>query len=270
MQIAADSDYIAPSVHIMLYNLQNFLSLSGSEVIISLVVVLFAGMVRGFAGFGMSALIMAGLALIIPPVTLIPVCFIMETLASFMMFRGGVRMADHKVVWGLVIGTVIGTPIGLMATMAVTPDTSRTIALVLILLLALLQLRRRPPAVLGTRKGLYGAGLTAGIASGLASVGGMVVALYVLAQQAPAARMRASLVMYLALSMIATGVWLYLSGMLNMLVLQRAIVFAPVVILGVLLGTRLFRPSLEQFYKRFCLGLLMSVAVSGLIRMAMS
>ena len=270
MQIHADPYYLAPSIRIMLSNLQNFLSLSGSEVIISLLVVLLAGMVRGFAGFGMSALIMAGLALIIPPVTLIPVCFMMETVASFLMFRGGFRMADRKVVWGLVIGTVVGTPIGLMATMAVSPDTSRTIALVVILVLALLQLLRSPPAILATRKGLYGAGLIAGIASGLASVGGMVVALYVLAQQAPAARMRASLVMYLALAMIATGIWLYVSGLLNMLVLQRSLVFAPVVILGVLLGTLLFRPSLEQFYKRFCLGLLMTVAMSGLIRMAMS
>lgn len=254
----------------MLSNLQNFLALSGTEVLVSLFVVLLAGMVRGFAGFGMSALMMAGLALIMPPITLIPVCFMMESVASFMMFRGGFRMADRKVVGGLVAGTVIGTPLGLMATMAISTDTSRTIALALILLLALLQLLRTPPAILASRKGLYGAGLTAGIATGLASVGGMVVALYVLAQQAPAAKMRASLVLYLAFSMVASGLWLYLSGLLDMLALQRSLIFAPIVILGVLLGTVLFRPSLEQFYKRFCLGLLMTVAMSGLLRMALS
>lgn len=254
----------------MLTELQNFLSLTTTEVMISLVVVLLAGMVRGFAGFGMSALMMAGLALIMPPITLIPVCFMMESVASVMMFRGGFRMADRKVVWGLALGSIIGTPIGLMATMTVSPDMSRTIALALILLLALLQLRRSPPAFLATRKGLYGAGLTAGVATGLASVGGMVVALYVLAQQAPAARMRASLVMYLALAMFSSGLWLYFSGLLDMLAVQRALVFAPVVILGVLLGTVLFRPSLEQFYKRFCLGLLMSLAMVGLLRMALA
>jgi len=254
----------------MLSNLQNFLSLSGTEVLIAMLVVLLAGMVRGFAGFGMSALMMAGLALIMPPITLIPICFMLEAVASVMMFRGGFRLADRKVVWGLVIGTTIGTPIGLMGTMAVSPDTSRTIALILILVLALMQLLRSSPAFLATRKGLYTTGLTAGIATGLASVGGMVVALYVLAQQAPANRMRASLVMYLALAMFSSGLWLYVSGLLDTLAIQRALVFAPVVILGVILGTILFRPSLEQFYKRFCLGLLMSLALTGLVRMSLS
>lgn len=254
----------------MLSELQNFLSLSATEVTISLIIVLLAGMVRGFAGFGMSALMMAGLALIMPPITLIPVCFMLETVASLLMFRGGFRMADRKVVWGLIIGSVIGTPLGLLATLTMSPDTSRMIALGLILVLALMQLLRRPPAILATRKGLYGAGLTAGIATGLASVGGMVVALYVLAQQAPAAQMRATLVMYLALAMFVSAVSLSVSGLLDLLALKRALVFAPVVVLGVLLGTVLFRPSLEQFYKRFCLGLLMTLALSGLLRMALA
>lgn len=254
----------------MLSSLQNFLSLSTGEIVISLLVVLLAGMVRGFAGFGMSALIMAGLALIMPPITLIPICFMMETLASLMMFRGGLKQADLGVVRGLVLGTVVGIPLGLTATMAVSPDVSRTIALILILLLALLQLLQTPPAFLSTRAGLYGAGLSAGIATGLASVGGMVVALYVLAQRSPAARMRASLVLYLAFSMIFTGLWLWLTGLLDATAIRRALVFAPVVMVGVVLGTQLFRPSLEQFYKRFCLTLLMGLAVSGLLRLVLA
>ena len=113
------------------------------------------------------------------------------------------------------------------------------------------------------------AGFTAGIATGLAGVGGMVVALYVLAQQAPAARMRASLVMYLFLIMFSSAFWLSVSGVLDMLAVKRALVFAPLVIVGVLLGTVLFRPSLEQFYKRFCLTLLMALALAGLVRLVL-
>ena len=185
------------------------------------------------------------------------------------MLRGGFQMADRKIAWGLAIGSVVGTPVGLMATMAVAPDTSRTIALCLILVLALLQLLRKSPAFLATTAGLYVAGVTSGIATGLASVGGMVVALYVLAQQAPAARMRASLVMYLFLTMFSSALWLSVSGVLDMLAVKRALVFAPFVIGGVLLGTVLFRPSLEQFYKRFCLTLLMALALVGLARLVL-
>ena len=45
----------------MLANLQSFLSLSSMELGICLAVVLFAGIVRGFSGFALSALTMAGL-----------------------------------------------------------------------------------------------------------------------------------------------------------------------------------------------------------------
>ena len=38
--------------------------------------VLVAGIVRGFAGFGLSALVMASCAVFIPPVELIPVCHV--------------------------------------------------------------------------------------------------------------------------------------------------------------------------------------------------
>lgn len=254
----------------MLANLQNILSLSAIELGICLTVVLLAGVVRGFSGFALSALTMAALALIIPPVALIPVCFLLESVASVVMLRGGFQMADRKIAWGLAIGTVVGTPVGLMATMAVSPDTSRTIALILILVLALLQLLRKSPAFLATPAGLYVSGFTAGIATGLAGVGGLVVALYVLAQQAPAACMRASLVMYLFLIMFSSAFWLSVSGVLDMLALKRALVFAPLVIIGVLVGTKLFIPSLEQFYKRFCLTLLMALALSGLLRLVLA
>jgi uncharacterized YccA/Bax inhibitor family protein len=95
----------------------------------------------------------------------------------------------------------------------------------------------------------------------------MVVALYVLSQKAPAARMRATLVMFLFLGLFPGGIWLLLSGFLNSLAITRGLILAPLAISGVLLGTLFFRPSLESAYKRFCLLLLIALASVGLIRM---
>ena len=72
-----NTHYLALSDLLMLANLQSFLSLSATELGICLAVVLFAGIVRGFSGFALSALTMAGLALIIPPLALIPICFLL-------------------------------------------------------------------------------------------------------------------------------------------------------------------------------------------------
>lgn len=245
------------------------LDLSPATFGICILAVTLAAIVRGFSGFALSALVMASLAIFIPPVTLIPVCILLEITASLMMFRGGMQEADGRVVTGLSIGSIIGVPIGLYATRSLPTDTSRIVALLLILILAALQLTQRSPAFLATRAGLYVSGLVAGLATGLASIGGMVVALYVLAQDAPPRRMRASLVMFLFVSMFSSSVWLAVSGMFDTLAFRRGAVFAPFVVLGVLIGTRLFIPSLQPFYRRFCLLLLMSLALTGLVRLAL-
>jgi len=164
-------------------------------------------------------------------------------------------------------GTAIGMPIVLTATHALPPATSRLVALALSLILAMLQLFRASPAFHRSTWTVYAAGLFAGIVSGLASIGGMVVALYVLSLNVPARQVRASLVLYLFASMVVSAFWLVSTGTLNALALNRGLALAPFVILGVLIGAWLFRPSLEPFYKRFCLFVLMSLAGFGLIRL---
>ena len=108
----------------------------------------------------------------------------------------------------------------------------------------------------------------AGFATGLASVGGMIVALYVLAREAPARIMRASLVTFLFVSSSISLVYLISYGMMTNAVIARGLIFALPCILGVIAGKALFRPSLERYYKPFCLVLLIFLAAIGLIRMA--
>jgi len=66
-------------------------------------VVFVAGIFRGFSVFALSALFMAGAAAFIPPVELIPICYILEVTASLIMFRGGHRDADMKIA-GVILG----------------------------------------------------------------------------------------------------------------------------------------------------------------------
>ncbi len=254
----------------MLAYLLNLLALSATELAIAGSVVLLASIVRGFSGFGLSALIMAGLALIIAPVMLIPICFLLEAVASLLMLKGGLKLANRQLAWALAISSALGVPIGLWATMSIPAEISQTIALLLILLLAGLQLLKLPLAIFNTQYGLYITGLLAGIATGIAGVGGMVVALFILAQRIPAPQMRASLVMFLFLTIFTSSIWLTLTGLLNTLAIFRALALVPLVVIGVCMGAYLFRPSLEHLYKLFCLCLLLALASIGLLRMVLS
>jgi uncharacterized membrane protein YfcA len=252
----------------MLSSLALFTDLPVTHLAALLAAALIAGVVRGFSGFGLSAVVMAAVSAIIPPVLLIPVCFVLESAASIVMFRGGIRDADMHIVWRLVIGSSIGVPIGLLATTSITTTLSSSIALSLILILTMAQLFKLTPRIFGTSIGTFIAGFVAGIATGLASIGGMVVALYVLAGQASPKTMRASLVMFLGLSMLTTGIYLVGYSMMDMTAFRRGLVALPFMLFGVLIGSLLFRPSLERFYRRACLILLALLALAGLAKIA--
>lgn len=247
----------------MLYSLSN---LSPAEFWTVAGAVFLAGLVRGFAGFALSAILMASIVVILPPVDLIPLAFLLETAASLVMFRGGMKDADMSLVWVLGISSAVGVPIGLYATVTISPEISKMIALATVLSLTIAQLFRLVPASMGSRVGLYISGFASGIVTGLASVGGMVVALYVLSSNREAKVMRASLVMYLFVTTFTSIIYLLIYQVMNTQALWRGMVFVPVVLVGVYIGGTLFRPSLVRFYRALCLILLIALSLMGLGR----
>ncbi|TCL01317.1 hypothetical protein BXY66_2630 [Shimia isoporae] len=225
-----------------------------------------AGMVRGFSGFALSAVVMAAGVIFLPPIALIPILWFQEMTASLLMVRGGWKEANRRTVTGLVLGSAIGVPIGLTLTQSLPVDTSKLLALSVIVLLAATQLAKLRLPFLATRAGLWGSGVLAGIATGLAHVGGMVVALYVLASNAPAREMRASLVLFLfASSLISLMTYLIFDVMTAQSAL-RGLALAPASALGVIAGKTMFRPAWEPYYKPFCLSLLIALATLGILR----
>ncbi len=231
-------------------------------------VALLAGCVRGFAGFGLSAVAMACLVLILPPVELIPILYVLEGSASLAMFRGGIRDADMSHVWPLAIGSFLGVPLGLLATTTVSPDASKLVAVLVILTLTSLQFFRSMPASLSSTPGRYVVGTTAGIVTGLASVGGMVVALYVLASRAPVSQMRAALTMFLFIGMFTSLGHMLLFEVMTETAFVRGAILTPITLAGVFLGTWAFKPTWQVHYRTLCLLLLVTICMASLGRLA--
>ncbi len=242
---------------------------SGPTLLIMIGICFAAGLVRGFAGFALSALVMASAVILLPPVELIPICWVLEFTASILMFRGGFADADKRMVMILFLGSAIGTPLGLWLTTSLPVDTSKLIALLLIVGLAGLQLARLRIPGLATMPGTWITGLLAGIVTGLASIGGMMIALYVLARNAPARVMRASLVMFLFIGAFTSIIYLLLYGVMDQRAAIRGVVLVLPTALGVIVGGRMFIPRLEPFYRPFSLSLLIGLAAVGLIRTAL-
>jgi uncharacterized membrane protein YfcA len=240
--------------------------LATSQIMLIFVVVFFAGMVRGFSGFALSALVMASLATTLPPIEILPMNFVLESVAGLFMVRGGIKDADMLLVIGLVLGSALGMPAGLSLTVHVPVEVTRLLALSTILCLAILLLANFRPKNLDSNLGRVGAGLVSGLVTGIAGVGGMVVVIYIFSLGRNARTIRASLVMYLFFSLITSLFYYIFFDLLNNQVVWRGAVFSLPMIAGVLIGTTLFSKTHEKFYRLFCLGLLILLALTGLLR----
>lgn len=244
------------------------LSVTPSQAIAMTAICLAAGLVRGFTGFALSAFALALAVLILPPVELIPVLWWLELAASLVMLRSGWDGADMRTAITLAIGSALGMFVGLGLTTTLDPTVSQRTALVILIVLAGLQLKRLRIRGLATPVGTVIAGLVAGIASGLAGVGGMVVALYVLARNDEPKVMRATLVAFLFLGS-ATSLFTHLYfGTMNQTSALRGIALILPCILGVLIGQRLFTPRLQPYYRPVCLSLLIGLGAISLLRSA--
>lgn len=242
------------------------LQLTQSQAVTLAAVIFAAGLIRGFTGFALSAFALALGVLILAPVELIPMLWWLEMGASLMMLRGGWDGANLKVTGLLVSGSAVGVFFGLGLTVSVSPEISRQIALVVLISLAILQLARVRLTFLDSTTGTVIAGLVSGIVTGLAGVGGMVVALYVLAREIEPREMRATLVAYLFLgSLTSLTIHLWFGTMTTTATLRGLGFLLPCVI-GVYLGQQLFTPRLQPYYRPICLSLLIGFGALSLVR----
>ena len=89
-------------------------------IVVNLLIVFAAGMVRGFSGFGFSALCVAGLSLFVPPAQVVPPIFVLEVLASVTLLRGALKDADWPWLSWLALGNALFIPLG-VALLAFVP-----------------------------------------------------------------------------------------------------------------------------------------------------
>ncbi|WP_298361674.1 sulfite exporter TauE/SafE family protein [uncultured Litoreibacter sp.] len=246
--------------------LADLTNLTTTEVLLLSAIIFVASMVRGFSGFGLSAVVMASAIFILPPLALIPMLWFLEMAGSLAMFKGGMKDADRPTAKGLIIGSACGLPVGLLINMQLATETSKAVALSVLIVLAFGQLAKIRMPFLATTAGTYGSGLGAGIVTGFAGAGGMLIALYMLARNLPARTMRGTLSIYLLGAGVLGLATHLIIGTMDQTAIARGLFFIIPTLLGLYAGRALFIPRLEPYYKPFCLTLLLGLASLGLIR----
>ncbi len=243
--------------------LSSFEPLTLAVLIVGLVL---AAYIRGFTGFGLSALFVAIGALVVEPRIVVPIAVLLEIAGSIIQAREVWSHIDWKRVALICGGAILGNPIG-VAILSWVPGIWLSLGISIFILLASLallagwQFSRKAGSA-----GTAGVGFFSGIVNGASSLGGLPIVLFMAADGASAATLRASIIAYLFITDIyATGLMTY-SGVMELSTVTLALLSVPILALGIWVGGRRFSTATPESFRRFTLRLLIGLSLFGIGR----
>jgi len=239
--------------------------LSYAALIWMAITVLGAAYIRGYSGFGFSALVVSASTLVTNPLNLVPVVMLMEILATAGQAPAAWRDADKRLLALLLGGAIISMPVAIMFLSSIDTDLLRLIISVWILVMCAALLSGWSLKAKVGNGGTAGVGVVSGLANA-AAVGGLPVALFLTAQNLPARVFRATLIFYLCAIDIVALPMLGYAGVVNSGTFVAAAICAPLLALGVWLGGRRFITAAPENFRRMAISLLALLAVLGLAK----
>ncbi len=235
-------------------------------VIIIWVAVFIAGIIRGYSGFGFAMVAVTSMSLVLPPAQVVPVVLILEVLASVRLILQVWRKIDWYSLRWLLAGSFFAIPVGVYFLATVPAEPMRIFISALVLIAALLLLsgwawRRMPgrPLILTT-------GVACGLLNGAAAIGGPPVILFYLSSPAGVAVSRASIIAYFlgidVISLMMTSI----QGLVTLGTFHLTAMALLPLLLGINLGSRMFKNVNEKAFRKHVLILLIILAVIGLVK----
>jgi uncharacterized membrane protein YfcA len=224
-----------------------------------------AGMVRGFAGFGAAMLMTPIFSALYGPAVGVALCLMLEIVVALPLVPSVVRLVDWRRVGLLLLAAALAVPVGNLVLIHTEPEPMRwAISAIVLSAVALLasgwRFSGRPRTV-----ATLAAGASSGFLNGLSGMAGPPIAFYYLAGDETVTRVRANLTTYFVFVDLAALAAFMSRGLVDWSTVVQGLFLAPAVILGGLLGQRLFPLASESFYRRLALSLLVGVAIGALI-----
>ncbi len=236
------------------------------SLITALIGVFAAALLRGFTGFGFGLASVPVLSLALAPRQVVPLVVVLQVLVGLAGLRDAAKVCDWRAVGTLMPGVACGIPIGLLILTALPPNTVRlAIGGIILLSVLLIQSGARLPPNPSWRIG-GGVGLVSGIISGLASMGGPPVVVYLMAIGHTAVRMRATTMVYFMLSGLVSTVPMVWRGLITRETLIWSAVTLPALLIGSRLGTWAFHRARPIHHKLTALVTLTILGVTLMVR----
>jgi uncharacterized protein len=227
------------------------------------VAIFVAALVRGYSGFGYSAMVITASALVTNPLNFVAVVVIAETVMTLQSWSGLSHEVDWRRVKWLLFGALIGMPLGLWALSFVSEDGARAVVSVYVLTMCLILLAGFRMAREAGAWPTFGTGIVSGLANA-PGMGGLPVAAFFAAQPMAPAVFRATVVAYFPILDLFSAPMYWLAGLVTMDTLWASLLVLPLTLVGNWLGARHFFNTDPQDFRRFAILLLAGLAVLGL------
>lgn len=231
-----------------------------------LAVALFAAaFIRGYSGFGFSAIFILLASLTTNPILLIPVVFSCEILMTAFQAHDIRPHIDWKRALTLLGGSAIAIVPAVYIMARLDVDQARVSISALILVLSLILLSgwqvKRPIGATGHG----GIGVLAGIANS-AGVGGLPVATFLSAQPIPPAVFRATMIVFLTGIDLITLPIMAANGLVSIDTFYGVIFAFPILGLGIWVGSRHFANASNDGFRRFVVLLLTTFSLLNIVK----
>ena len=225
-----------------------------------LLIVLGAGIVRGFSGFGSGMIIGPTTAALFSPITALAMITILDAAPALTLALPTFKKVQWREVLPLILGAALALPLGIWLLKSGDPGLLRWfISVSIIVAVAVLwsgwkyRGRRSTPISLAV-------GSVSGFMSAAAALPGPAVLIYWLASAAKAATVRANMVHYLLITDALLIAGYAIGGIYTLDAIQRGLLCLPAYLIGILIGARLFSHASERMYRNVAFMILLAAS----------
>jgi len=236
------------------------------EIYYVVFIVFVASIIRGFNGFGFSAICISGFSFILPAIEIVPIILALEVVISIFMVPYIWNKIDWRFVFKILLGIIIGSPIGLYLLKYLNPQTTHLSVCLLVIFFSILLMKGFSNQKINNNYGKFFTGIISGALNGLTTLGGMPVALFLLITSIQPAVIRGSLAALFFLTDIYAFVLSFFSGIVDMTTIYRVIPLIIILPLGVFIGNKFFVKSKEETYKKVVFYFLIIISITGILR----
>ena len=244
----------------------SYFELSLVEIYFVVFVVFIASIIRGFNGFGFSAICISGFSFILPAIEIVPIILALEVIISIFMAPYVWNKIDWNFVFKLLIGITIGSPIGLYLLKYLSSDVTHISVCVLVIFFSFLLMKGYENKKIDNSYAKMFTGIISGTLNGLTTLGGMPVALFLLVTSIQPAVIRGSLAALFFLTDIYAFVLSSVAGIVDITTIYRTLPLIIILPIGVYIGDKFFVKSKEETYRKVVFYFLIFISIFGVFR----